>query len=435
MKTNSSPGSKTDSSITRKSMIVSSIKSKRFVHKNLSVGFVVTHPFHGSPGSILRVRELSKSLSNFGVNVHVYSPYPAEEFWGKNVSFHKLPSLVSTLGLNNIVYGLSRRVLNNRFLARRVLCPKILDQMINSLSEALTETVKGEIDILQGEQEIAAAACVRAKKKLGIPIVSSLHNIWPEELVAMNIIEETSKQFSFLHELEGKIVTSSDLTVTVSEEMAMYLKHDYSLRSDKIVIVPPGGRARISKVRDRPLPFKVVYAGLVAARAQVDLFVKSIPFVLKKYPETKFYITQKGEQLQSIRRLSHEMNVHPEYYWFQKSATFYDFLSSCHVGIVTSSNDLPRRIGPAVKLFDYLSVGLPVVANNVGGWTQIIENEQIGVLTNDDPESFGEGIIKLLDDKTLFRDCSENGLELVKTKLNWDSSAKVLLEKYQDLSP
>ena len=57
---------------------------------DLSVAFVVSHPFYGSPGSILRVREISTSLSNFGVKVHIYSPYSSDESWGTNVSFHKI---------------------------------------------------------------------------------------------------------------------------------------------------------------------------------------------------------------------------------------------------------------------------------------------------------------------------------------------------------
>lgn len=403
--------------------------------KDLSVGFVVSHPYHGSPGSILRVRELSTSLSNFGMMVHVYSPYPSDESWGTNVFFHQVPSVFSTLGLQNMVYGLTRRVLNNSFLMHHiVLKKKTLDRMIDGFAKGLIATINDEeVDIIQGEQEIAAVACVRAREKLGVPVIASLHNIWPEELVATGLIDKPSREYAVLQEIEQEIVSGSDLVVVVSEDMARYLEDRYSLEISKILVIPPGGRARISRVKDREPPFKVVYAGLVASRANLDIFIEGMPFVLEKHPDVKFYITRKGEDLKQIRKLAKEVGVSPVYYWFPKSEGFYEFLASCHVGIVTSSNDLPRRMGPAVKLFTYLSVGLPVVANDIGGWTRMIENEKIGILTKDEPQSLAQGILKLLDDGELAHRFGERGVELVKTKCNWDESAKKLLQKYEEI--
>ena len=128
-----------------------------------------------------------------------------------------------------------------------------------------------------------------------------------------------------------------------------------------------------------------------------------------------------------------KFGIKAEYFWFPKSKDFYNFLSSCNVGAVTSSNDLPRRMGPPVKLFDYLSVGLPVVANDIGGWTKIIKEEEVGLLTDNNPRSFANGILKLLEDADLSYEFGKKGLELVKTKLNWDHSAQILLQKYEEM--
>ena len=62
-------------------------------------------------------------------------------------------------------------------------------------------------------------------------------------------------------------------------------RKNYSLNECRILIVPPGGRPRITNLINQTPPFKVVYSGLVVQRAYVDLFVKSMPYVLKKYPK------------------------------------------------------------------------------------------------------------------------------------------------------
>jgi len=401
---------------------------------DLSIGFVVTHSFSGSPGSILRVKELSTSLSHFGAQINVYSPYPQDESWDNNVFFHRIPNFLSAIGIQNMAYSLFRRVLNNSFFTRHVLFKKsTLDGMINSFANNLSASIQDDIDIIQGEQEIAAAACVRLRKKLGIPVVASIHNIWSEELIVMGLIDKDSKEYLILNELEQEIIFGSDLVVVVSEEMAKYLENKHSLNSNQILVVPPGGRVRVNNLNERKPPFKVVYSGLVVQRAHLDLFIKSIPFVLEKYPHTEFYITRRGEELRRIRSLAKRLGVKPNFYWFPDSNSFYNFLASCHVGIVTSSDDLPRRMGPAVKLFDYLSVGLPVVANDIGGWTRIIKDEEIGILSDDDPQNFAKAILKILEDTELSQKLGRRGLELVKIKRNWDTSAGILLQKYSDL--
>lgn len=407
---------------------------QNFAKGNLSIGFVVSHPFYGSPGSIVRIKELSTSLSAFGAKVHVYSPFSGDESWGKNVFFHKIPSIVSTLGLQNVQYRLTRWALNKPFFVRRIVSKTVLDKTISSFAKNLKTTITEDLDIIQGEQEIAAAACVQLREELGVPVIASLHNIWPEELITTGLIGENSGEYALLQESEKKTVFGSDLNVVVSEEMAIYLKEKYSLSNDRILIIPPGGRARVNQIsKIRGKQFKVVFAGLVAKRANLDLFIKSMPYVLEKYPDTQFFITNKGEDLKRIRKLTHELSVNPRFYWFPESADFYKFLSSCHVGVVTSSNDLPRRMGPSVKLFDYISVGLPVVANNIGGWTKIVENSAIGILTDSDPECFAQGILKLLDDQELSCNFGENGLNLVNSKYSWTESARALFEGYKGL--
>ena len=86
-----------------------------------------------------------------------------------------------------------------------------------------------------------------------------------------------------------------------------------------------------------------------------------------------------------------------------------------------------------LRLLDYLSVGFPVVANNIGGWTKIVEDEKIGVLTNDHPKSFSQEIIKLIDNQVDSQEFSEKSFRLITTKLSWDSSANLLLEEYEAL--
>jgi len=90
-------------------------------------------------------------------------------------------------------------------------------------------------------------------------------------------------------------------------------------------------------------------------------------------------------------------------------------------------------MGTPVKLFDYMSVGLPVVANDIGGWASLISEEKIGLTTGDDPRSFAEAIIELIMNREYAEECGRRGRRLVETKYNWDNSARIISDVYNKL--
>jgi glycosyltransferase involved in cell wall biosynthesis len=73
---------------------------------------------------------------------------------------------------------------------------------------------------------------------------------------------------------------------------------------------------------------------------------------------------------------------------------------------------------------------LPVVANDVGGWSRLIEDEEVGYLTSADPRDFAETVSSMVGDTQYMRMCSRNGLEIVQRKYSWNASANKLLNVY-----
>jgi glycosyltransferase involved in cell wall biosynthesis len=68
-----------------------------------------------------------------------------------------------------------------------------------------------------------------------------------------------------------------------------------------------------------------------------------------------------------------------------------------------------------------------VVATNCPSMAQFIEKEQIGVVTEDNPESLAEGIIYLFDNPDLAQKYADNALYSVKTRHSWKNRAESLL--------
>ena len=74
-----------------------------------------------------------------------------------------------------------------------------------------------------------------------------------------------------------------------------------------------------------------------------------------------------------------------------------------------------------------MSNGLPVVANDVNSWCDIIREEKIGILTKDDPKDFAAGINSLIEDEKMYTRMQANMINLMNKKFSWKLHVEQLL--------
>jgi glycosyltransferase involved in cell wall biosynthesis len=401
----------------------------------MKIGFVFTHPHNESMGSLVRVRELSNSLMKLGHEVCLFTPFGERMEWDPRIKIYPISTLNSSF--NRSTYRYLRRILRSPILAKGFLArPEFLERIAAHLSAGILRVLKDnslDLDVIQGEQEIAALGLLQIRDKISIPISVDLHNIWAEELAIQNNLRRDKSTFINLQKLENRIIKNSDMCIVISDAMKDYIETTYG-DGCRIEIVPPGSRVRTDEVPGKSGPPRVAFAGLLTHREHVDLFVESMPHIKKTCPDTQFFITGRGEEFYKIRKLCTQIKVDPHFFWFEHSSNFYNFLQKCHLGALPSSNDISRRIGTPVKLFDYLSVGMPVVANDIGSWSEIISRFKVGILTNEDPSSFSSGILEFLQRGDYIEECGKRGIDLIRTKYNWDNSARLLIEAHKRIA-
>lgn len=389
----------------------------------MKIAIIVTHLSHSSPGSFYRPYEMAKQLTNFKIDNVIYSPYRDDVDRFKDISLVEIPTISQKIGLTNFFENALRKVIYHKQWGKIInyeyLILKLSDKIITNMKHSMKTTP----DIIQGEQLVASYAAVKLGIKHKIPIVIDIHNIWAEELVANGIIKTESKSFKNLIKLEKYVIDNSDKIIVVSEHLKNYLVENLDCNKKKISIIPPGANIHFEHNNDslteKISVKKIIYAGLVNPREHVDLFVNSIPYITSKFPKTQYYISKKGESFSQISDLCKNLTIKPHFFWYKSREKARELIKQSYIGALPSRNDLPRKLGTPLKLMEYLSYGLPVVANDVGSWCDIIEKNNVGILTNDSPKDFAEGINKLLEDESLYKTMRNNIFNLVCNKFNW----------------
>ena len=384
----------------------------------LRIGFLFMHPLSESLGSTTRLIEIANALNKKGFRVIIYDPFEKTRTINSiEVKEIKLCGILD-YGLKK-AYKLLKKIYYGK-ATRSLTASKIFQQnfLYKRIAKKLVEKIKEDrIDILIIEQDFAIVPGLRAAKEAEIKSVVDLHNITAEELVAANIIKENSVEYQKMQEQLKLLLREVDGIIVVSEALKKYVYETYGIKNN-VILVPPAGTPRIEKIPERQPPYKLIYAGLVSYREKVDIFVKSLPYLKDKLNNYEVYMTKKGEELEKIKKLSKQQDLHINFFWFETRKKLFEFMKNCHVGILTSSKNKARMLGPPVKLFDYMSVGLPVVANYIGGWSDIIKKERIGIVTSEIPKEFANGILDLVEDPETYYSYANNALKAVKQKYN-----------------
>ncbi|PDZ42947.1 glycosyltransferase family 4 protein [Bacillus wiedmannii] len=113
----------------------------------------------------------------------------------------------------------------------------------------------------------------------------------------------------------------------------------------------------------------------------------------------------------------------------------YSYYNKSHVGLAILHPEENYLRSLATKIFEYMSVGIPVVASNFPEWKQLIDDAQCGKVV--DPyniEQIADNIEFLLKDNEYAIQLGENGFNAYKKKYNWEIEEQKLVELYKSLT-
>lgn len=89
-----------------------------------------------------------------------------------------------------------------------------------------------------------------------------------------------------------------------------------------------------------------------------------------------------------------------------------------------------------VKMFEYMSAGLPVIASNFPLWREIVEGNACGVCVDPmSPHEIAAAIDYLVENPDIARTMGENGRRAVLERYNWTAEERKLLELYARIVP
>lgn len=216
-------------------------------------------------------------------------------------------------------------------------------------------------------------------KLLGARVILDLHDPMPELLVTIFGLEEKSLAVRLLKFLEKHSIRFADHILTVNQAC----KEIFSARGcppEKIQVLMNVPDERIFHYqkcleypdRDPARPFVVMFHGSIVERNGLDIAVEALRLLRKSVPQAELWVygaatpfLHKVMNPASLNGLSSAVR-----YLGPKSQTeIVAAIHACDVGVIPNRNNAFTEINTPTRIFEYLSLGKPVVSPRAKGIT------------------------------------------------------------------
>lgn len=308
-----------------------------------------------------------------------------------------------------------------------ILGNSIIDKFISKNLEKLIENDKP--DLLHIQDMYILPAAVAVAKKLSIPVVVTVRN---------NILQPYHISFPFSYMLHIrdhtllKFLKKVNAIISVSEYIKSELT-DAGIDSNKVYTIYNLHPSRKSVAQKKYSKKVILFApGRLSKEKGFNVLIKALKLVTQKKKYVELFIAGDGPERRNLEKLVKNFDLE-KYVKFHGKLSYEDIMSLyTDSDIVLLSSIHPEPFGRIS--IEAMVAGKPVIASNIGGIPEIVENGVTGILVPpNNPKEFADAIIKLIEDENLRKEMGKNGRKIVNDKFNSKKITDQTIELYQQV--
>lgn len=246
-----------------------------------------------------------------------------------------------------------------------------------------------------------------------IPFLFTHHTQYDQYTHYVPLLHTRAK--NFLHSFLKNFCDKCDLIIAPSLGIKKIIKNEYKTKTEVEVVensiniknFRQGIGQSIPRIFSRLKPnYKIIlYTGRVAKEKNIDFIIKAFKLAAVKYPEAYLLIVGGGPAIEKLQKLSVKLGLVGQVIFtdmvpYSQMKRFYNFADF----FITASK---TEVHPLV-LLEAMAAGLPIVAVDAIGTSDIVQPGHTGYIVRDDITEFADKILYLLKNPTRLAIMSKN---------------------------
>jgi glycosyltransferase involved in cell wall biosynthesis len=306
------------------------------------------------------------------------------------------------------------------------------------------EVLKRRPDIvhLQGSNMSPYLFCLLFPLKNCSKVVTS-HNIHSRELVAHGKFSKNSLIYHMIRYIEKTVLSRVDLVITVTDELNEWIKKEYSINPKKVITLSNGINEQLLSFSfdNNESEYKKDYFCIFHAKAFVsnngqEYLIRSLSSILEVIPNVRLVLAGDGPQKKRLLDLTKNLSLCENVIFLgnipHSKAILY--IAKADIIVIPSISIDGFEEGASIFLLEAMALGKPIIASNIGGLKENIENNVNGILVPDrDTDAISKYVIKLYNNKNLSHKLGINAKEYILQNRLWCQIAEKLYLEYESL--
>ncbi len=271
---------------------------------------------------------------------------------------------------------------------------------------------------------------LRVGKRLGIPVLYEVRAFWEDAAVDHGTTGEGSLRYRATRALETYVLKRADAITTLCEGT----RKDIVARgigADKVTVIP--NAVDVEKftmptiVNDNKDDTVIGFIGSFYAYEGLDLLIEAMPQLIKGNPNLKLLLVGGGPQDQALRARCQELNL-ADYVTFtgrvphEEVQGYYDQMD---IMIYPRHKIRLTDLVTPLKPLEAMASGKIVVASDVGGHLELIEDGRTGFLFSaDNTGSLSATVLTAIAARTDWATMRNEGRRFVEEDRNWLNCTK-----------
>lgn len=180
--------------------------------------------------------------------------------------------------------------------------------------------------------------------------------------------------------------------------------------------------------------FNLVYHGTVSKRLGIDIAIQAVARLKDQIPGMRFNVLGLGDDIQEFIELAGDLGIRDIIYFSRRVdpiEKIVEIVRHMDLGVISNRRNLATEFMLPVKMLEYVSLGIPVVAPGLKAIKYYFDQDMVRYFEPEDVDSLAGAILEIYRDADLRKRQVANADRFLET-YGWDSHKFELLNVYRE---